>query len=263
MMALIGYLNKLELKRPNTHKAIILTNQELAPHLKKLYYKDPVYYFDDQNLETMRYCPREHCWRGTQKHTLHGCYLFIDDISNMLAATDWASVPSWLRKLLIKGRKFGVHIVATLIDPFDLVIQVRRTVDVAYKFQNIWKTRDPDETLPPLKWVFGWYRKRRVSGSVLWREGDKPEQAIRLQLLERKRLVQSLKKEKNDWAIVNDNSWHGKIHYFNRSGNIPVLWRIPFIRRWSHCSSTEVYDTLQDISPDDDQKNKKTDGPKE
>jgi hypothetical protein len=241
MMMLLRYLGKLYRKRPYLHRAIVVTNQKMNADIEKLYLGQDLFYFNDNNLETLRYCPRKGCWRGNEPHKLHGCYLFIDDISNMMPATDWATTPKWLKKLFIKGRKFGIHIVATLVDPFDLVIAMRRTTDVAFKFQNIWKTRDPDETMPALKHVFGWYRKRYISGEMLWKYGDLPEQVIQLRNIQQEEMHARLREMDKAYAIVYDDSWYGRTHFFNRSGKF----------LWLNVSATDVYDTLQDVSSDD------------
>lgn len=241
MLALLKYLTKLYNKRPYLNRAIIVTNQKVNEELEQMYLGRDLFYFNDNDLETLRYCPRKGCWRGDKKHTLHGAYLFIDDISNMLPAAEWASAPAWLRKLFIKGRKFGVHVVATLIDPFDLVIQLRRCSDACYKFRPIWKTRDPDETMPPLKHVFGWYRRRYISAEMLWKYGDLPEQMIQLRKIDQEEMHERLREMDKAYAIVYDDSWQGSVHFFNRSGDL----------LWMRCSSTETYDTLQDVAPDE------------
>lgn len=241
LLALLKYLTKLYNKRPLLHRAIILTNQKLNADLERMYLNRDVFYFDDNNLETLHWCPRKNCWRGTHQHKLHGCYLFIDDISNMLPATDWASAPRWLRGLFIKGRKFGVHVVATLVDPFDLIIQLRRCTDSCYKFRPIWKTRDPDETMPDLKYIFGWYRRRYISAEMLWKYGDLPEQMIQLRKIETEEMHERLRDMDRAYAIVYDDSWLGSVHFFSESGKL----------LWMHCSSTATYDTLQDVADKD------------
>lgn len=238
MLGLLRYLEKLYRKRPYLHRAIIFTNQKLNADLEDLYLNKDVFYFNDNDLETLHFCPRKNCWRGNQPHKLHGCYLFIDDVSNMIPATDWARCPLWLKKLFIKGRKFGVHIVATLVDPFDLIIQMRRSSDIALKFRPLWKTRDPDETMPGLKWVFGWYLCRKISTDLLWKYGDLPEQIIQLRQIETEQLHQRLEEMDKAYAIVYDDSWAGTIHFFNRSGKF----------LWLNVSSTKTYDTLQDVA---------------
>jgi len=241
MLTLLRFLQKLYNKYPLLHRAIVLTNQKLNPELERLYLGRELFYFDDNDLETLRYCPRKGCWRGSEPHKLHGCYLFVDDLSNMLPATDWASTPKWLKKLLIKGRKFGVHMIATCVDPFDVVLPIRRTTDVCYKFRNIWKTRDPDETRPPLKHVFGWYQRRRISAEMLWKFGDLPEQMIQLRKIEQEQLHERLIEMEKSYAIVYDDSWSGSVHMFNRSGRF----------MWLKISATDTYDTLQDVAAAD------------
>jgi len=249
MIALIRYLQKLYNKKPYLHRAIVVTNQKLTEKYERLYLGKELFYFDDNDLESLRFCPRTNCWRGNEPHKLHGCYLFIDDISNMIPATDWAKLPRWLRGLFIKGRKFGVHIVGTLVDPFDLVIQMRRTTDKAYKFQSLWKTPDPDETMPPLKFVFGWYHRRKISADMLWKYGDLPEQMIQLQKIEKEQMNERLREMGKAYAIIYDDNWKGSLHFFNSTGKV----------FWMNCSSTDIYDTLQDVASLDAAEQKKVD----
>jgi len=240
MLVVLRYLQKLYNKYPRLRRAIVITNHKVSPELEKLYLGREIFYFDDTNFESLHFCPRLHCWRGSKPHTIHGAYLFIDDISNMLPATDWARVELWLKKLMIKGRKFGVHIVATCIDPFDVVLPIRRATDICFKFRSMWKTRDPDETRPPLKWVFGWYKRRKISADMLWKFGDLPEQMIQLRMIDKEDLHERLKEMDKAYAIVYDDTWKGSVHMFNRKGRFCGL----------KISSTETYDTLQDIAPD-------------
>ena len=61
LVTLLRYLQKLYNKYPRLHRAIIITNQKLSPELERLYLNREVFYFDDDNLETLRYCPRHGC----------------------------------------------------------------------------------------------------------------------------------------------------------------------------------------------------------
>lgn len=248
LLALLRYLAKLYGKRPYLHRAIIFTNQKLNPELERIHLNRELFYFDDNDIETLRWCPRKGCWKGDEQHKLHGAYVFVDDISNILPATEWASVKPWLRRLWIQGRKRGVHFVCTLIDPFDLVVQARRCTDACFKFRTLWKTRDPDETMPALKHIFGWYQRRYISAEMLWKYGDLPEQVIQLRKIEQEQLHERLEQMDKAYAIVYDDSWAGTVHFFNRSGRFPN-WKW---LRGLHVSATDTYDTLQNIASKDD-----------
>jgi hypothetical protein len=243
LTGVLRWLHVFYTKHPTLHRAIVMTDFDLSPELEKLYGGRDLFHFDEDDLETLRWCPREGCWRGAEKHKLHGCYLFIDDASNMLAAEDWSKTPRWFKRMMIKGRKFGIHLVITLVDPFDLVIAVRRASEVANRFRVVWKTRDPDETMPPLKRVFGWYQRRYVSTEMLWKYGDLPEQIIKLRQIQQEELHEKLREMEKAHAIVYDDSWRGTVNFFNRTGRFLHFWR---------CGAANDYDTHQDVAEKDE-----------
>jgi hypothetical protein len=238
LVMVLRYYDALYSKFPGLHRAIVVTNQKLNAELETLYLGRELFYFDDNDLDTLKFCPRPVCWRGPGKHKLHACLLVVDDISNILGATDWATVPKWLKKMLIKGRKFSIHLLTSCIDPFDQPIQFRRCTDICYKFRAGMKTPDPDETMPPLKHVFGLYHRRKISAEMLYKYGDLPEQIIRLKIADREQLHEDLQEAGRAADIVYSDDWIGATYMFNRSGKF-LGFKI---------SSTETYDTLQDVS---------------
>ena len=239
MMNVLRYLRKLYTLRPELNKAIVFTNQKIS---KKVIneYKEFLYFWND--CEDFKYCPRKNCWRGKQKHNLHGCYLIFDDVSIILDPRNWPLTPDWLKKYFVLGRHFGIHMLASLVNPLAVDVSFRRCIDMAYQFTKIWGSPDPDETQPAIKRVFGIYRRRRVDAKTLWRTGDLPEQQIRLLMMQRAEMEEELKEQGKEMDIILDESWRGTYHLFNRTGK---LW--PFGYIFNPIASTEIYDTLQNV----------------
>jgi hypothetical protein len=178
----LEYLTKFYSKKDLINKkerAIIFTNQKLSKELENLYLNKYLYYWE--NIEDIRYCPRKDCWRGKQKHPLHGAYVIFDDITTILPPDSWNITPQWLRKYFFLGRHYGIHILANLQDPFAVDVNFRRCVDMAYRFHKIISSRDPDETKKPLKFIYGLYIRRRIPAEWLWRIGDMSEGEIQAQ----------------------------------------------------------------------------------
>ena len=233
---ILKYLVKLYSARPELNKAIIFTNSKLCERLEKEY-ESYIYYWDTP--DDFRYCPRKECWKGKKKHRLHGAYLIFDDLANILPAGNWAHTPMWLKKVFLQGRHFGIRCLANVQDPFAVDINFRRCVDVAYKFTKLFGNPDPDETKPKVKWIFGIYRRRRIDAETLYRYGDLPEATIRMMINAREEQNEQLKEMGKEMSIVYDDSWRGSYHLFNKTGK--------FFFGLFNISSTDIYDTLQDI----------------
>lgn len=239
MMNILRYLRKLYTKRPDLHRAIVFTNQKVSKEVQEEF-KDYLYFWND--VDDFRYCPRKNCWRGKKKHPLHGCYLIFDDVSIILDPRNWMLVPDWLKKYFFLGRHFGIHMLASLVNPNAVDVSFRRCVDTAFQFTKILGTPDPDETQPAIKRIWGMYRRRKVDAKTLWRQGDLPEQTIRLMLLQREQMNQELKEQGKELDIVEDESWRGSYHLFNKTGK---LWW--WGRMFPPIASTQIYDTLQNV----------------
>lgn len=211
---ILHYLDALYVKYPYLSRSIVFTNQKFNEEIEKFYLGRSLYYWED--IADFRYCPRANCWRGEDRHPLHACYLIFDDIATILPNDNWQNTPLWLRKLFSQARHNSVRVLANLQDPFSVDINFRRYCDNAFKFSKLFGNRDPDETKPPIKVVFGIYRRREVRAATLWQFGNMTEQAIRLMLHDRDQLSEQLKKQGREFDIVVDNSWRGSYHWFNR-----------------------------------------------
>lgn len=233
---ILKYLVRLYEKRPELNRAIVFTNSKLSSKVEEEY-KGYIYYWDEP--DDFRYCPRPACWKGKRKHRIHGVYLIFDDLANILPSNNWQNTPMWLKKVFLQGRHFGIRCLANCQDPFGIDVSFRRCIDMAYKYTKMFGSSDPDETKPAIRLVFGMYRRRKITTDILWRYGDLPEQTIRQIIDNRETENEQLKEAGKELEIVYDDSWVGSYHLFNRSGK--------FFFGWFNISSTEIYDTLQDI----------------
>ena len=208
------YLEWLYLKWPNLPRAIVMTNQKFNAQIEGLYLNKDLFYWED--VKDFHYCPRKGCWKGPEKHRLHNAYLIFDDISTILPPDSWQNTPLWLRKTFSQARHNGVRCLANLQDPNAVDINFRRYCDLAFKFSKLIGSRDPDEAKPPVKYIFGIYRRRKIEAEMLWKYGNLPEQQIRLALMDKERLEEELKRQGHALDIVEDDSWKGSIHFYTR-----------------------------------------------
>lgn len=215
----LKYLDALYAKNPDLKRAIVYSIQQFNTEITEKY-KDYLYYWND--AQELRYCPREKCWKGKRPHALHGCYLIFDDIATILAADNWTQTPMWLRKRFTQGRHFGIRILANCQDPFSVDINFRRYVDMAFRFRKIMGSNDPDETKPPIKRIWGIYKRYRIKAEFLWAFGDMtPAEIAAFKLKEKER-------SKITGSSPYRDAWHGSFHKINRK-------------------ICEIYDTTQNV----------------
>lgn len=178
-----------------------------------------LYYWKDAG--DLQYCPRPDCWKGTEQHRLHNCYVIFDDMATIMPSDNWQNTPIWLRKMFSQARHFGIRVIANVQDPFSVDINFRRYTDMCYRFSNILKTRDYDETKPPIKHPFGLYMRRKIKAEYLWRNGDAPEEDIKA-MKEQERI-----RNKVEGRPISD-LWTSTYHYFTKK-------------------DIRIYDTTQDV----------------
>jgi len=248
---ILRYLTKLYRLFPKLPHKIVFTNQHIAQKVLDVYgengkYGNLIYHWEE--CEDFHYCPRKNCWRGRKKHLLHGAILVFDDVSIILDPRNWPNTPNWLQKYFFLGRHFSINMLASLVNPLAVDISFRRCVDMAYQFTKFFGSRDPDETLPGIKTIFGIYRRRKVDAKTLWSQGDLPEQTIRLMLLEREEREKALRESGHSMDIVEDTSWFGSYHIFTRTGKFwPFGFKLFGYMFFKPVASTEIYDTLQNV----------------
>lgn len=226
-LKIFNYLTWLYYKKPNLRRAIVFSIQRFSKEVEEKYLGTLLYYWTDAN--DLRYCPRTDCWKGKEKHRLHGCYLIFDDIATILPADNWNNTPIWLRKTFSQGRHFGVRILANLQDPFSCDINFRRYTDMAFRFKKLIGSPDPDETKPPVKRIWGVYLRRRIPAEWLWKFGDMSEYEIQAE--KEKARVDKINARKQKIIIGRNiflDIWKGSLHTITRS-------------------ICNVYDTTQDV----------------
>jgi len=253
MLRVLVYLTILYRLYPKLPRMIITTNQDISQEvLEKYGHKERAdkpatygnYIFHWNDYQELHWCPRKNCWRGKKKHTLHGALIIFDDVSTILDPRNWMYIPGWLQKYFYQGGHKGVRCLATLVDPQVVDVSFRRCVDMAYQFSKWMGTQEPDEVLPKGKLVLGIYQRRKIPAKTLWQTGDLPEQTVRLMLLEREEQKKALEESGHGQDIVEDTSWFGSYHLFNKSGK---FWPFGYFRLFRPVASTQIYDTLQDI----------------
>lgn len=217
---IMKYLTALYRRNKKLPRSIILSNQKFSKKIEEKYqrYADTgeqlLFYWE--NFRQLRWCPRENCWRGKERHRLHGAYIIFDDIATIIPADGWKDLPVWFRKMFAQAGHQGIHCLANIQDPMSCDINFRRYVDVAYKFRKLMGSARPEETKPPIKVIWGFYSTHKVSADKLFKDGDIPYEQI------------ELIKEKEKKLGIRSGEWKYALHWIGRK-------------------ASEYYDTLQDI----------------
>lgn len=221
VLSILEYLKKLYKANPHLKPAIVFSVQKFSEKIEKEYLGTYLYYWRD--AKDLRYCPRKNCWKSDTRHRLHGCYLIFDDMATILPADGWSQTPIWMRKMFAQARHFGIRIVANLQDPFSVDINFRRYVDMCYRFRKVIGSKDPDETKPPVKRIWGVYHRRKIKAEWLWKFGDMiDEEIIKM------RSKEKIKEKVTGEAPAYKDLWKGSFHLITKKV----------------CS---IYDTTQDV----------------
>ncbi len=220
VLQILRYFDWLYSARPELKPSIVLSVQKFSREIEKKYLDRRLFYWTDAS--DLQFCPRPNCWRGDKPHRLHGAYIIFDDMATILPADNWASTPIWFRKMFAQARHFGIRILANMQDPFSVDINFRRYVDMAFRFRKIAGSRDPDETRPHVKRIWGVYTRRKIKAEWLWKLGDMSDDEIALFQEKQKQL-----------AKVNGRTFFSDI------------WKsTPHLITRKMCS---IYDTTQDV----------------
>lgn len=220
---ILEYLDWLYWKNPELRQAIVYSIQKFNPNIEKKYLGHRLFYWNAEDPDTFRYCPRINCWRGSERHNLHGAYLVFDDMATFLPADGWANTPLWMRKLFAQARHNGIRVISNVQDPFSCDVNFRRYTDLCYKFTKIIGSRDPDETKKPIKRIWGVYMRREIKAEHLWKYGDMAENDILLM-----KANEEAKAEELGTFNYFENAWIPSLHWISRK-------------------VCEIYDTTQDV----------------
>jgi len=218
---ILKYLDALYTKFPYLKRAILFTNQKFNATIEKEYLGRSLFYWAEGS--ELRYCPRPSCWRSLKPHRLHGAYVVIDDISTILPPDQWSLTPMWFRKMFMQGRHFGIRVLANCQDPFAIDINFRRCVDIGFRFRKIISSKDPDETKPEVKKIWGIYCRRRIKADLLWKLGDMNEEEIIIFTQQ-----QELMQKELGGSYLMDTAWIPSWHIITRK-------------------LCNIYDTTQDV----------------
>lgn len=219
--SVLKYLDWLYLNKPKLKQAIVFSVQKFNQEIEDKYLGHRLFYWKDAG--DLRYCPRINCWKGENKHRLHGAYIFFDDMATILPADNWAQTPIWFRKTFAQARHFGIRIVANMQDPFSVDVNFRRYTDMAFRFRKIIGSKDPDETKPPVKFIWGIYHRRKIKASLLWAMGDMNDDEI----IAFRQKQKQMSKISGNISLYKD-IWKGSTHLITRK-------------------ACELYDTTQDV----------------
>ena len=224
------YGSKQETKADgSTHEVIDFSNRQLNNP------KGYLYYWND--AKDLQYCPRYVCWKGKQKHRLHGCLLVFDDMATILPSQNWQHTPVWMQKMFAQARHFGIRILANMQDPFSVDVNFRRYCDVAFRFNKIIGSRDPDETLPPVKHIWGWYVRRKIKASLLWEMGDMSEEEISVMKARQKREQEVTGKHFYSGIWKSSLHWIGKdvCSLYDTTQDVPEYIPAGYSHQELHC----------------------------
>lgn len=183
---LIREYYKLEKKYPDLPKRFLFTNQELSNHITYRFFKNrPRDIFkrayEDGHLkywkqpEDIRYCPIKNCYKGDKVHALHDCDLFCDEGATLFPATMRNAIddmPGWMKTMIAQHRHRSIRIVLLTQDFMGINIAARRNVWETWAMEKKIGSRDPSPSLPPIKFKWGFYIKRKIDPDLARKEAS-------------------------------------------------------------------------------------------
>jgi len=155
---------------PQLPLRIIYTNQKLSESFEKDRLNKLLFYWED--ARELRYCPRIHCFKTTDRHPTHDCDILWDEIGKDFPAGSWVDTPRWLRQIFSHCRKRGNRIFANTQIYEDTDIAFRRQIDHAEEVTKVFGTRDISATRPPPKFPFALIVRRSRDPRILEFEHD-------------------------------------------------------------------------------------------
>lgn len=113
----------------------------------------------------LKFCPIKECWKSTKLHPLHDCDIFCDEGMKIFPATAKGGADDlelWQKDLIILHRHRGIRIVLFTQDFMGINITARRCAWEAWAMEKKWGSRDPSPSLPPIRWIWGFYVTRKI-----------------------------------------------------------------------------------------------------
>jgi hypothetical protein len=221
---------------PDLPQAIMVSNQKFNAKIEEKYLNWRLFYWE--SIQQLKSCPRAVCWKDewTNKngkrqrvpHRLHDCIILIDDAATIIPADGWRDLPVWFRKLWAQAGHNGIHALANIQDPVSCDINFRRYTDLCFKFQKVMGNKRPEASKPPVNTVWGIYTSREVPAEELWIHGDKSEQEIQQERIDREEKEKIAKEAGKKIVRVGQRAWKRRFHLIRRR-------------------DTELYDTLQNV----------------
>lgn len=175
-------------------------NEPLTDHIQYRFLKkrrDPALFekaFTDGHLrywkqpEDIRYCPlKEKCWRVTEgyktrsgkiefdkpAHDTHDCDIFCGEGATLFPATMKNAaddMPLWMKAMIAQHRHRSIRFILLTQDFMGINIAARRCTWEAWAMEKVIGSRDPSPSLPPVKFIWGIYSKRKIDPDLVKKE---------------------------------------------------------------------------------------------
>lgn len=113
----------------------------------------------------LKFCPVKNCWKDEKPHPLHDCDLFCDEGMKIFPATAKNAsddLELWQKDLIVLHRHRGIRIVLFTQDFMGINITARRCAWEARAMEKKIGSRDPSPSLPPVRWIWGFYTTRKI-----------------------------------------------------------------------------------------------------
>lgn len=173
------------------HPRFIFANEPLTENIQYRFLRkrrDPQFFLkaiQDGHLrfwkqpEDIRYCPlRENCWKVLEGkanaiHDLHDCDLFCGEGATLFPATMKNAsddMPLWMKTLIAQHRHRSIRVVLLTQDFMGINIAARRCTWEAWAMEKKFGSRDPSPSLPPIRFIWGIYIKRKIDPDLVRKE---------------------------------------------------------------------------------------------